>query len=208
MKEMGISQRMPSFYYEKVAGRQEGKSVYRLHRTAQAEEEENEFDLAKNKLYIKDFDFTEMSALELEIVEQLRRFQNSDFTAPESPLSKHFLNIPQKRFEDADSINSVGYEGRAEHEKYSVNSGSTYPSTVKKGTSGWDNTPPVRVGKNHLGSRSNGNEAAFDELRNSAKQREKNSSVSTCTIELFENEKDRVDECDVDPETDERAGTN
>ena len=74
IRNMGISQRMPSFYYEKISGRQEGKSVYQLHKTSGYEEEDKEFDLARGKMYIKNFDFTEMSERELEVVEQLQRF--------------------------------------------------------------------------------------------------------------------------------------
>ncbi len=77
-KNMGIDEGRPSFYYEKVAGRKEGKSIYRLSNKGGFEEEDFEFDLAKGKMYIKDFDFTDMPNKELDIEETLRRFQNKD----------------------------------------------------------------------------------------------------------------------------------
>ena len=60
LKNMGICEGRPSFYYEKVSGRQEGKSVYRLSHKGPQEDEDFEFDLAKGKMYIKNFDFTDM----------------------------------------------------------------------------------------------------------------------------------------------------
>lgn len=74
MKNMGIAEGRTSFYYEKVSGRSEGKSVYRLSRKGQIEEEDFEFDLAKGKMYVKNFDFTDMPQKELDIEETLKRF--------------------------------------------------------------------------------------------------------------------------------------
>jgi len=63
---MGVQDRCASFYYEKVAGREAGKSVYQLkkHDTA---DDDFEFDLARGKMYIKDFDFTDMPEREVYI---------------------------------------------------------------------------------------------------------------------------------------------
>lgn len=71
LKAMGIEDFRPSFYYEKISGRSEGKSVYRL---SMKKDEDFEFDLANGKMYVKDFDFTDMPQKELDIEETLRRF--------------------------------------------------------------------------------------------------------------------------------------
>ena len=59
MKAMGLDESRKSFYYEKVKGRQEGKSVYKLTKTEHYSIDE-EFDLANGKMYIKNWDFSDL----------------------------------------------------------------------------------------------------------------------------------------------------
>lgn len=139
MKDMGIDEGRASFFYEKVSGRQEGKSVYRLSRKGPFEDEDFEFDLANGKMYIKNFDCTEMPQKELDIEETLRRFQDIDIFDQESLINK--LHVPIKRQEQTESSSSVAKEGlmyspgmdtAEKFSKYTMNSSSTQQSTQYK----------------------------------------------------------------------------
>jgi len=72
--------------------------VYRLSRKGPQEEEDFEFDLAKGKMYIKNFDCTEMPQKEIDIEETLRRFQSKDILDQESIFGGK-LQVPVKRQE-------------------------------------------------------------------------------------------------------------
>jgi hypothetical protein len=61
MRSMGIAERRPSFFYEKVFGRVGAKSVYRLRKIGGAPLEPAHL---KETCYIKDFDFTNLPAPE------------------------------------------------------------------------------------------------------------------------------------------------
>ena len=158
MRQLGVEESRTSFYYEKVAGRQEGKSVYRLSKKGGAAEEDFEFDLAKGKMYIKEFDFTEMPQKELDIEETLRRFQDRDFFDSE-PLVRHALRVPIKRKEETESSSSIAKEGslymstvekeRSEQfSKYTMQSESTDMSARKKDDPAVAQTPKSR--KKHI----------------------------------------------------------
>lgn len=106
LRNMGIEEKRSSFFYEKVAGRAGSKSVYRLSKTGAFEDEDKEFDLANGKMYIKDFDFTGMPPSEVEMVEQLQRFQDTVMFDSE-PMQTCSLKIPIKRIEQVASTSSV-----------------------------------------------------------------------------------------------------
>lgn len=57
MKVMGVEERRPSFFYEKVQGRGNSKSVYRLRKVGNTEIEPSH---QKETGFIKDFDFTNL----------------------------------------------------------------------------------------------------------------------------------------------------
>lgn len=72
---MGVTDRRHSFYYEKVFGRHAGsKSVYRIPSNAKLDDDEFEFNLAKGKMYIKNFDFTGQSPGEDEMEQTINEF--------------------------------------------------------------------------------------------------------------------------------------
>lgn len=77
LEAMGVKDRCSSFYYEKVAGRTAGKSVYQLKKMP-TNDEDFEFDLARGKMYIKDFDFTDIPEREVNIQDQLKIFNDTD----------------------------------------------------------------------------------------------------------------------------------
>lgn len=116
---MGIKDRCPSFYYEKVAGRQAGKSIYQLNKgTNHLVEDDFEFNLAEGKMYIKDFDFTDMPEREIEIQEQLVEFQNTDIFEQE-PSVKFRM---KKRHDESESGHSNrGTFKNASFQGYRVN---------------------------------------------------------------------------------------
>lgn len=72
LRAMGLEERRPSFFYEKVFGRTGGGwSVYRLRKVGRTEIEPSHL---WETCFIKDFDFTSLPVPEEELVKELKRF--------------------------------------------------------------------------------------------------------------------------------------
>lgn len=103
---MGIEERMKSFFYEKIPGWVGSKSVYRLKKFGEVE---NDLPHQKETCFIKDFDFTNLPPSEQELLKELKWFQETENYVMET--SRLSLKIPIKWLEEILSNTSIGQEG-------------------------------------------------------------------------------------------------
>jgi len=105
MRAMGLEERRPSFFYEKVFGWTGGRSVYQLRKVGG-------WDIEPSYLwetcFIKDFNFTALPKPEEELVKELKWFQES--TIYEMQPARCSLKIPVKWIEESASTNSAAGE--------------------------------------------------------------------------------------------------
>lgn len=124
MRAMGIEERRPSFFYEKVFGRTGGWSVYWLRKVGYTEIEPSH---QRETCFIKDFDFTSLPLSEEELVKELKRFQESNIYEMEPIWCS--LKLPNKWIEESASTNSAlgeeEYQPTADDENYSKYTNST-----------------------------------------------------------------------------------